>query len=208
VCLCCVSSPADSTFEALAHRSPAEWRKSVQVVFTNEQGVEESGIDGGGLFKEFVDLLLKDMFSPPALPPSAPLPLSSSSSTSSTSSHSEGGASVSAAVMGGDIDGQEGKDKSYRNLFLTTATGLLVPNPAALLASSPSSSQASLEQYLFMGQMLGKAVYEEILVEPQFAGMFLNHLLGRTNFIDDLGTLDQEVSRAEMHVHFYVCLLS
>lgn len=41
--------------------------------------------------------------------------------------------------------------------------------------------------------MLGKAIYEKVLIEPQFAGMFLNHLLGRVNLIDDLPSLDEEV---------------
>lgn len=41
--------------------------------------------------------------------------------------------------------------------------------------------------------MLGKAIYEKMLIEPQFAGMFLNHLLGRVNLIDDLPSLDEEV---------------
>ena len=37
------------------------------------------------------------------------------------------------------------------------------------------------------------ALYESILVEPQFALFFLNKLLGRHNYIDDLYTLDPEV---------------
>ncbi len=41
--------------------------------------------------------------------------------------------------------------------------------------------------------MLGKAISEKVLVEPQFAGMFLNHLLGRANLIDDLLSLDEQV---------------
>ncbi len=45
----------------------------------------------------------------------------------------------------------------------------------------------------FLGRVLGKALYESILVEPQFAHFFLNKLLGRHNYIDDLYTLDPEV---------------
>jgi hypothetical protein len=201
----------DSSFEALSHRSQADWKKSIQVVFINEQGVAESGIDGGGLFKEFVDVLLKDLFSPPPLPALAPLhrghtttTTTSNSSSSemsiSTSSGGGGGGGGSSAREEDVIDWSEASDqqeehKAYRDLFLTTTTGLLVPNPASLLDSDKGQTpRETLEQYRFMGKMLGKAVYEEILVEPQFAGMFLNHLLGRTNFIDDLVTLDQEVS--------------
>lgn len=220
--------PTDSTFRTLSRRTPAEWKKNIQVQFINEQGVLESGIDGGGLFKEFIDILLKDMFSTPrSLPLKLPPPLPPSSQSSdqrrggndgdrdrdwdSDRSDSEsdvrrnvidlsGGhqvtASVSASGLSEGGDNKEDK-KQILNLFLTTATGMLVPNPASLLLDS-ATSQGALQHYLFMGKMLGKAVYEEILVEPQFSGMFLNHLLGRTNFIDDLVTLDQEVSVREI----------
>jgi hypothetical protein len=36
----------------------------VRVEFISEQGYAEAGIDGGGLFKAFVDLLLKTSFDP------------------------------------------------------------------------------------------------------------------------------------------------
>ena len=50
-----------------------------------------------------------------------------------------------------------------------------------------------LQYYSFLGSMLGKVIYEKMLIEPQFAGMFLNHLLGRVNLIDDLPSLDEQV---------------
>ena len=40
-----ICTTTDSTFETLSRRSTAEWKKNIQVVFTNEQGVEESGSD-------------------------------------------------------------------------------------------------------------------------------------------------------------------
>lgn len=36
----------------------------VQVTFVNQHGVEEAGIDGGGVFKEYMDLLTKRAFDP------------------------------------------------------------------------------------------------------------------------------------------------
>ena len=36
----------------------------IQVTFTNQHGVEEAGIDGGGVFKEYMDLLTKRAFDP------------------------------------------------------------------------------------------------------------------------------------------------
>lgn len=34
------------------------------MTFTNQHGVEEAGIDGGGVFKEYMDLLTKRAFDP------------------------------------------------------------------------------------------------------------------------------------------------
>jgi ubiquitin-protein ligase E3 C len=51
----------------------------------------------------------------------------------------------------------------------------------------------TLDQFVFLGRVLGKAVFEDILVEPQFSPTFLNKLLGKDNIIDDLYTLDPEV---------------
>ena len=37
-------------------------KHQVQVSFVNQHGAEEAGIDGGGVFKEFLDDLIKDGF--------------------------------------------------------------------------------------------------------------------------------------------------
>jgi hypothetical protein len=39
-------------------------RKKVQVTFVNKHGQQEAGIDGGGVFKEFLDDLIRDAFLP------------------------------------------------------------------------------------------------------------------------------------------------
>lgn len=64
---------------------------------------------------------------------------------------------------------------------------LLYPNPASDIVGSNA-------QFQFLGRLLGKAVYEGLLVEPQFAAFFLNKLLGRPNLVDDLASLDPQVS--------------
>ena len=50
----------------------------------------------------------------------------------------------------------------------------LFPNPAA-----PVVAEDYLFHFEFLGRVLGKAVFEDILVEPQFSPVFLNKLLGR-----------------------------
>jgi hypothetical protein len=41
----------------------AALKNRIQIEFISEQGLQEAGIDGGGLFKEFMDALSKDMIS-------------------------------------------------------------------------------------------------------------------------------------------------
>lgn len=49
-----------------------------------------------------------------------------------------------------------------------------------------------LAHYSFLGRVLSKAVYEGILVEPQFCLPFLNQLLGKVNSLEDLKNYDEE----------------
>lgn len=49
-----------------------------------------------------------------------------------------------------------------------------------------------LPHYEFLGRVLGKAVYESILVDPQFSLPFLNQLLGKRNSLEDLKNFDPE----------------
>ena len=50
--------------DALGPLPPGQLKGRVQVMFVNAAGQEEAGIDGGGLFKEFVDQLTKAAFDP------------------------------------------------------------------------------------------------------------------------------------------------
>ena len=61
--------------------------------------------------------------------------------------------------------------------FRETENHDLIPN------SLPNGGGEAME---FLGRVLGKAVYENILVEPRFGLIFLKKVLGRTNQADDL----------------------
>eukprot|EP01041_Mallomonas_annulata_P005732 gene5732-11590_t len=122
-------------------------KSRIYVSFVSEQGVEEAGIDGGGLFKEFMDNLSKQAFDP------------------------------------------------HFGLFNVTSTQVLVPNPSSVLSAV---GEYHLQYFGFLGRILGKALYERILIESQFAGVFLNALLGRQNTIDDMIYLDEQVYRSLM----------
>ena len=49
-----------------------------------------------------------------------------------------------------------------------------------------------LSHYEFLGRAIGKAVYEGILVDPQFCLPFLNQLVGKANSLEDLKNYDPE----------------
>jgi len=98
----------------------------------------------GGVFREFLDDLIKDAFDP---------------------------------------------SKSHENLpplFSESSTQLLCINLSAKLTPE------ILKHYEFCGQIIGKAVYESVLVEAQFCLPFLNQLLGKHNSLDDLKNLDPD----------------
>jgi len=122
-------------------------KHQVQVSFVNQHGAEEAGIDGGGVFKEFLDDLIKDGF----------------------------------AVQTG-----EESHAGAPPLFSVTPLQTLAVNLD--MADNPNMQ----EHYQFLGRVLGKAVYESILVEPQFCLPFLNQLLAKTNSVEDLKNFDEE----------------
>lgn len=52
----------------------------------------------------------------------------------------------------------------------------------------------------FLGRIVGKALYEGILLEYSFSHVFIQKLLGRYSFIDELSGLDPELYRNLMYV--------
>lgn len=110
---------------------------TIEIVFIDQWGQEEAGIDGGGVFKEFLTSLTKEAFD------------------------------------------------TNRGLWKATDLQELYPNP-----HSYSSMSESLEWFTFLGRVLGKALYDGILVDIKFAGFFLEKWLGKGNYLDDLASLD------------------
>lgn len=121
-------------------------KRKIQISFINQHGAQEAGIDGGGVFKEFIDDLIKDAFS------------------------------------------MEDSASSHR-LFSATPLQTLTVNPDLI------GDRQLLSQYEFLGRVLGKSVYESILVEPQFCLPFLNQFLGKQNSMEDLKNFDADYYR-------------
>lgn len=147
-----------SSLRALGAYGPNRLKNRVQVQFVSDQGVPEPGIDGGGLFKEFLEELCGIGFDP------------------------------STEGLG---------------LFTATSAELLVPSPCA---ESIIGRDLALSYFHFMGRVLGKAVYERILVETEFSPVFLNILLGRLNQTDDLIHLDSSLHRSLMQLKQHMAI--
>ncbi|PSR73718.1 hypothetical protein PHLCEN_2v10437 [Hermanssonia centrifuga] len=122
----------------------------IAITFIDQFGQEEAGIDGGGVFKEFLTSLCMEVFD------------------------------------------------SDRGLWLATKKNELYPNP-----HSYATEPHSLAWYRFIGRILGKALYEGILVDVAFAGFFLAKWLGKQSFLDDLASLDPELYQGLVFLKHY-----
>lgn len=117
-------------------------KEPIQITFVDQFGSIEAGIDGGGVTKEFLTSVTKEVF----------------------------------------------RTDKNSSLFATNDQNLLYPNPSSLdqrkqflklagLAENSLDWQESikdlLRQYEFLGRIVGKCLYEGILVDIGFAGFFL-----------------------------------
>ncbi|XP_031487793.1 E3 ubiquitin-protein ligase UPL7 isoform X2 [Nymphaea colorata] len=84
-------------------------------------------------------------------------------------------------------------------LFSQTSTSerLLIPHPVAGLLDK------NIHMIEFLGRLVGKALYEGILLDYSFSLVFVQKLLGRYSFIDELSGLDPELYRNLMYVKHY-----
>jgi ubiquitin-protein ligase E3 C len=118
-------------------------KEPIQITFVDNFGQEEAGIDGGGVTKEFLTSITSEAFKPNTQPP----------------------------------------------MFVENAQNFLYPNPSSLdelrwkitdkVGLSINSDRAReaiknfLSRYEFLGRIIGKCMYEGILVDVSFAGFFL-----------------------------------
>lgn len=128
----------------------------IRVRFINEQGLSEAGIDQDGVFKEFLEEVVKKGFDP----------------------------SLGLFKM---TSGDEER---------------LYPSTTSCIHNN------HLKLFEFLGKMLGKALYEGMVVEVPFASFFLSHVLGRQNTglyssIDELPSLDQSLYKSLCFIKHY-----
>ncbi|KAM1408826.1 hypothetical protein ACFX2I_009298 [Malus domestica] len=84
-------------------------------------------------------------------------------------------------------------------LFSQTSTSdrLLMPNASARFLEN------GIQMIEFLGRVVGKALYEGILLDYSFSHVFVQKLLGRYSFLDELSTLDPELYKNLMYVKHY-----
>ncbi|KAJ3167663.1 hypothetical protein HDU88_002110 [Geranomyces variabilis] len=128
----------------------ASLKSRIAITFVSEQGLVEAGIDGGGVFKEFLTTISKQAF-----------------------------------------------DMNY-GLFQATESQLLYPAP-----HSYASQDMQLHHLEFLGRIVGKALYEGVLVDVAFANFFLTKWLGQRSYLDDLPSLDQGLYQGLMVLKHY-----
>ncbi len=125
-----------------------------QVTYISELGHVETGVDGGGLFKDFWTDLSAVVFNP-----------------------------------------------DY-GLFSTTEAGFLYPNPHSQTLHGPEH----LKLFVFVGRVLGKAIYEGISIQPQLATFFLGYCRGKYDYLGlfhDLSGLDPELYNSLLFLKNY-----
>lgn len=88
------------------------------------------------------------------------------------------------------------------NLFKATSEERLYPSPTSYLQDN------HLQLFEFVGGMLGKAVYEGIVVDVPFASFFLSQVSGQTaqalySCLDELPSLDPDLYRSLSYIKHY-----
>ncbi|KAK0707438.1 hypothetical protein B0H67DRAFT_311243 [Lasiosphaeris hirsuta] len=150
-------------------------KEPIQITFVDEFGMQEAGIDGGGVTKEFLTSVTQEAFT------------------------------------------------QDQRLFITNSNNSYYPNPCAVdqqrealrAARIPEESNAwresmadLLRQYEFLGRIIGKCMYEGILINITFGGFFLlkwataNADTYRAS-INDLRELDEELYQGMMRLKNY-----
>lgn len=142
----------EDAFEKLSEINEPELRTVLRVTLKTALGTEELGIDGGGVFREFMSELLKTAFDP------------------------------------------------NRGFFCVTSDNHLYPNPHVELIHPDF-----VKHYYFIGRMLGKAMYENLLVELPLASFFLSKLTVRHSDLDihHLASLDPLVYKNLLYLKNY-----
>lgn len=132
------SNILEDAFENLGDMSKMAWKSAFHIRLVDQFGLQEAGIDGGGLTKEFLTGVCKEAFDPNI------------------------------------------------GFFMETPDRLLYP-------STKAGALEALPIYEFIGRIVGKCLYENVLADVEFAPFFLLRWFGRYAYLDDLPSLDKQL---------------
>uniref|UniRef100_A0A1I7X268 HECT-type E3 ubiquitin transferase n=1 Tax=Heterorhabditis bacteriophora TaxID=37862 RepID=A0A1I7X268_HETBA len=154
-------------YRQLSLLSTRALKSTIRVKFVNQQGLDEAGIDQDGVFKEFLELTLKQVFDP-AL---------NLFHVSTALKYLKNYVSIQLHLI-----------HFYQYpTFQSISAGVLYPS------STSSVHEDHLALFQFVGRMLAKAVYEGIVVDVQLAPVLLAAVLGGRRLC--LSQLDPELYR-------------
>ncbi|KAJ2888722.1 ubiquitin-protein ligase (E3) [Coemansia asiatica] len=123
------------------------FKRRMQIEFEDQYGMPEAGIDGGGVFKEFLTSLVHEAFDP------------------------------------------------QTGMFEATKQNNVYPSPEIVQIDNVKQRMLALDKFKFLGALIGKALYEGILVDVPFALFFLGRCMGYLPTFNDLPTLDEDLYR-------------
>lgn len=180
-------------------------KEPIQITFVDQFGAEEAGIDGGGVTKEFLTGVCGEAFTP---------------------------ATFTDAKKGTQDDSEDANDPAAqlgKNLFLENDQHFLYPNPTSVdelkedLRNMGVMDEGTIEdevkrllrRYEFLGRVVGKCLYEGILVDVHFASFFLLRWSQQSDSkststitssgvsINDLRDLDEDLYRGLINLKNY-----
>lgn len=168
-------------------------KEPIQITFIDKWGQEEAGIDGGGVTKEFLTTVCHDAFTP-------------------ADSEESGFQQTSGSKP----------SESSNSIFRANSQHLLYPNPTSIeelkyflegvFHIDPANVQDHIKQllnkYEFLGRIVGKCLYEGILVDISFAPFFLLKWSQPSNGpgvvgVNDLKDLDEELYNGLVRLRKY-----
>lgn len=154
--------------------SEPDLRPRIRVQMINDAGLEEAGIDGGGVFREFLTELLRTAFDP--------------------------NRGFFKYVFLHDFRTLRYSKAIFYFISRITTDNKLYPNPG--VAKIVEDYQ---RHYYFIGRILGKALYENLLVELPLAEFFLSKLVGKHSDVDvhQLASLDPVLHRNLLSLKAY-----
>ncbi|XP_075245479.1 ubiquitin-protein ligase E3C-like [Convolutriloba macropyga] len=142
----------EDAFDYLSLQNERDLRRRIKVTWRNFTGVEEAGIDGGGLTRDFLQELIKAAFDPKL------------------------------------------------GFFTTTPEGAFYPFPQVTQLMDVSAVK---QHFFFIGRMVGKVLYENLLVELPLAPFFLAKILSGQVDINYLASLDPELHQNLLSLKAY-----